>query len=114
MDDPTVDDEGLPGDPGLARERTALAWNRTGLAALVAVAIILRRLWPLRGDTSVVILILLGVGAALWAVGMQATRRARSDPDGSGAIGRGTFRLMTIGTLVLAFAAFLVGLLSVP
>jgi len=39
-------------DSGLARERTDLAWNRSGLAVAVTVAIILRRLWPLSGDRA--------------------------------------------------------------
>ncbi len=50
----TADDgdrTGRPGiaDPGLAEERTELAWNRSGLAVAVTVAILFRRLWPLEG-----------------------------------------------------------------
>ncbi len=101
-------------DPGLARERTALAWNRSGLALLVAVAIMLRRLWPLEGTTTVVIIIILSAGAILWAVGMLLSRRPRLDVSTNGVATRSHFRILTLGTLVLALAGFLLGLLSLP
>jgi hypothetical protein len=113
MDHP-MNEEGPPRDPGVARERTELAWNRSGLALLVVVAIMLRRLWPLEGDRSVVILIVLAAGGAMWAIGMLLSRRARLDVDGTGVASATTCRILTIGTLVLAVAAFLLGLLSTP
>jgi uncharacterized membrane protein YidH (DUF202 family) len=114
MGDPNAHEELEVRDPGLARERTALAWNRSGLALLVAVAIMLRRLWPLEGTTSVVIIMVLAVGAILWATGMLLSRRQRSDMNVTGAATRSHFQILTVGTLVLAFAGFLVGLLSIP
>ena len=36
-------------DAGLAEERTVLAWNRSGLAVVVCVAVLLRHVWPLQG-----------------------------------------------------------------
>ena len=114
MDDPNGQEALEVRDPGLARERTALAWNRSGLALLVAVAIMLRRLWPLEGTTSVVIIIVLAVGAILWATGMLLSRRPRSDTNVTGVATGSHFRVLTIGTLVLALAGFLLGLLSSP
>ncbi len=109
------DDDDAPevrtGDSGLARERTELAWSRSGLAVAVTVAVTLRRLWPLSGDKAVVALVLIAVGSAVWVVGMQLGRRAKLLSDGTGVVATSTFRMLTIGTLILATAGFLVGLL---
>ena len=95
---------------GLARERTELAWSRSGLSVAVTVAVTLRRLWPLTGDKAVVALALIAVGASIWVVGMQLGRRARLVTDIDGALATSTFRLLTIGTMILALAGFVVGL----
>jgi uncharacterized membrane protein YidH (DUF202 family) len=99
-------------DSGLAHERTELAWNRSGLAVLAAVAIMLRRLWPLQGYRSVVALVLIAAGATAWAVGMHLARRAKLDTRDGGMLGAPTLRMLTLGTLVLAAAGFLLGALS--
>jgi uncharacterized membrane protein YidH (DUF202 family) len=99
------------GETGLARERTELAWSRSGLAVAVTVAVTLRRLWPLTGDKSVVALVLIAVGAAIWLLGMQLGRRGRLRPETSGPATTSTLQMLTIGTLMLATAAFMVGLL---
>lgn len=99
-------------DPGLAAERTDLAWNRSGLAMVVAVAIMLRRLWPLEGYKSVVALVLIAVGATVWAVGMYLARRERSETSAGSVLGASTCRMLTVGTLILAAAGFLLGVLS--
>ena len=99
-------------DPGLAAERTDLAWNRSGLAVVVAVAIMLRRLWPLDGYKSVFAMALIAVGAIAWAVGMYLARRERSDAKARRPMGVSTGRMLTVGTLVLAVAGFLLGVLS--
>jgi uncharacterized membrane protein YidH (DUF202 family) len=95
-------------DSGLARERTELAWNRTGLAVAVTVAIILRRLWPLSGDRAVLALALIGAGAAFWVVAMRLARGARVRNGGGGALGDTTCRVLTAGTLILAVGAGIV------
>jgi uncharacterized membrane protein YidH (DUF202 family) len=97
-------------DSGLARERTELAWSRSGLAVAVTVAVTLRRLWPLTGDKAVVGLVLIAVGAAVWVVGMQLGRRARTLNDGTGVLATSTFRMLTAGTIILALAGFVTGL----
>ena len=98
-------------DTGLARERTELAWSRSGLAVAVTVAVTLRRLWPLTGDKSVVALVLIAVGATIWVLGMQLGRRKRLGAEAGGAVTASTFRMVCIGTLLLAVAAFVVGLI---
>jgi uncharacterized membrane protein YidH (DUF202 family) len=96
------------GHPGLARERTELAWSRSGLSVAVTVVVILRRLWPLTGDKEVVALVLIAVGALIWALGMQIGRRRRLAPEAGGAVTASTLQILTIGTLILAVAAFAV------
>ncbi len=98
------------GDSGLARERTELAWSRSGLAVAVTVAVTLRNLWPLTGDKAVVALGLIAAGSAFWVVGMQVGRRTRLFSDGTEALATSTFRMLTIGTMILAVAGFVVSL----
>jgi uncharacterized membrane protein YidH (DUF202 family) len=101
-----------PRDPGLARERTDLAWNRSGLAVLGAITILLRHLWPLRGDKSVVALVLIAAGAVWWVAGMRLAQRARLGAGAEGGPSTSTCRMLTIGTVALALAGFLLGVLS--
>ncbi len=98
-------------DPGLARERTELAWNRSGLAVAVAVAIIVRRLWPISSDRAVLVLLLIGAGAALWVVAMRFGRGVRDRTPGGGAVGEHTCRMLTVGTLLLAAGGLAVSFL---
>jgi uncharacterized membrane protein YidH (DUF202 family) len=91
-------------DTGLARERTDLAWNRSGLAVAVTVAIVLRRLWPLRGGREVIALALIATGSVIWALGMRLGRHMSHPRRGDGALGEAGCRMLTIGTLVLAAA----------
>jgi len=100
-----------PKNSGLARERTELAWSRSGLSVAVTVAVTLRRLWPLTGDKTVVALALIAAGSFIWVVGMQLGRRARSVTDMNGGLATLTFRLLTIGTMILALAGFIVSLI---
>ena len=109
-----VDAEGPPRDPGVASERTALAWNRSGLAVLAVVAIMLRRLWPLHGEREAVVLITVAVGAVVWALGMFLASRSQRSPGSSGLLSRSNGRILTIGTLVLATAGFLISLFALP
>jgi uncharacterized membrane protein YidH (DUF202 family) len=104
-----VEDE--DGDPGLARERTELAWNRSGLAVAVAIAIILRRLWPISSNGAILVLVLIGLGAAVWVIAMRVGRSARVRSPGSGALDESTGRMLMLGTLLLAGGALVVSFL---
>jgi hypothetical protein len=97
-------------DSGFARERTELAWSRSGLSVAATIAVTLRRLWPLTGDKAVLALVLIAAGAIIWVLGMQLGRRQRLSAGAGGAVTASTFRLLMIGTLILAVAAFGVGM----
>jgi uncharacterized membrane protein YidH (DUF202 family) len=105
-----------PVDEGLAPERTDLAWNRTGLAVVVCIAVLVRRLWPLKGTDQVVALACISAGATAWAVVLWMGR-AVSQRTGSGRAATDP-RLMsphraaaiTVGTLALALAALALSL----
>jgi uncharacterized membrane protein YidH (DUF202 family) len=109
MDESSPDARRPARPPGLAAERTELAWNRSGLAVLTAVAIMVRRLWPLEGRTASVVLVVTAAGALTWAVGMLLARRSSRAPAGLGIVHA---KALTGGTLLLAGAAFLLGFMS--
>lgn len=104
------DGTGGPGteDPGLAGERTELAWNRSGLAVVGVVAILFRRLWPLEGVRTAVALGLAAAGAVTWLVGMRLSVRSAPRPVPAGSLGERTLRLVTAGTVLLAVAGVVV------
>jgi uncharacterized membrane protein YidH (DUF202 family) len=98
-------------DSGLAVERTYLAWNRSGLAVAVTVAIVLRRLWPLHGDRTVLALALIAGGGAVWVVGMRLGRRLGQAAGADRTLGETACRMMALGTVLLAIAGFVVSIL---
>jgi uncharacterized membrane protein YidH (DUF202 family) len=103
--------ESVGRDSGLAVERTDLAWNRSGLAGAVTVAIVLRRLWPLHGDRTVLALALIAGGGALWVVGMRLGRRVGRAAGAERTLGESACRMMAAGTVLLAIAGFIVSAL---
>jgi hypothetical protein len=107
--DPDPVDHGLPG------ERTELAWNRSGLAVVACVAVLVRRIWPLRGTDLVVALACISGGAFAWAVALSVGR-ARSGVSG---VARGRMSpkraaYLTAGTLALAGAGIVLALVTPP
>jgi uncharacterized membrane protein YidH (DUF202 family) len=104
----------LAGDPdgGFARERTELAWSRSGLAVVVVVAIVLRRLWPLSDTDTLVVLLVLAAGFLVWATGMFLVVRKRRASTGSVVMGETACRLLTFGTVALAGAGVLLALFT--
>jgi uncharacterized membrane protein YidH (DUF202 family) len=107
--DPHVAD--VLSDDGLSPERTELAWGRTGLAVVVAVGVLARRVWTLHGAVGVVGLVVVGVGALLWLVGMRGSRRLELSMEPHGMTGRSSFRLIASGTVVLAVGGLIFGVL---
>lgn len=99
-------------DSGLAQERTALAWNRSGLAVIVCVAVLLRHLWPLRGADQLVALGLVAVVVIAWAVSVVViwtyqNRYHRSLLERNTRLG-----LLTAGTVLLAIGAMTLTLVT--
>ena len=94
----------------MARERTDLAWNRAGLAVVVAVAILLRRLWPIHDGGSVIALGLIAGGAVIWAIGLGMARRFTAGRYSGSR--EATLRMLTLGTLVLGAAGLAGALLQ--
>jgi hypothetical protein len=100
VSDPDPVDHGLPG------ERTDLAWNRSGLAALACVAVLVRRIWPLRGADQVVALACISAGSFAWAFALSVGRTlwGRTTEE-RGVLSARRAVVITTGTLALALAA---------
>ncbi len=94
-------------DDGLSPERTVLAWNRSGMAFFIAIAVLGRRVWPLdRGNNAIVLAVLVVATSAflasLWfASRLRTPARYRGD-----VLDAHAFRLVSIGTFVVAVAGF--------
>lgn len=80
-------------DPGLARERTSLAWARTAIAFAAVGGAMLR-------DEPIPGLIVLALAPLIWAVGHVASRVPRGRPQ--------TRRLLTVTVTVTAVALLVV------
>jgi uncharacterized membrane protein YidH (DUF202 family) len=107
-----LDPEPLPS--GLAEERTELAWNRTGLAVLVCLAVLLRRIWPLDRTGVEVGLACCAAGAVIWIAALWSGRRASSAPGTDQAtIGPRSVALIAWGTVAFAVAGFVLTLATV-
>ncbi len=97
---------------GTARERTLLAWNRSGLSVLVCIAVLVRHLWPLEGTGGVVALIVIAVAAFVWALALLVFTVAGGDRDENVILTRSVFRLMTLGTVLLAVVGFVLAVVA--
>lgn len=92
-------------DSGLSPERTALAWNRTGMAFLVAIAAVGRRAWPIdQGNHALVLLILGAAGIAFLTSLLVATRLATHHRYRGDTVGHRVYLVITLGTITLAAA----------
>jgi uncharacterized membrane protein YidH (DUF202 family) len=92
-------------DPGLARERTVLAWSRTGLSFL-ALGGILVRVDPLAGLT------VLALGGVVWLLGYLHHRSMWTRPGAARWLTRSrALRLIAIGTAFVALVALLLAFL---
>jgi hypothetical protein len=87
--------------PGLPRERTELAWRRTGLAVATAAAVVSRALDPVLGAGAVVLGVL-GLGLAVLLL-VGGTRRARGhEVPGGGFLAAVVVACVVIGIAALA------------
>jgi len=104
-------------DEGLAPERTQLAWGRTGLGVMVAVAVLVRNVRTLdgaAGAAGAAGLVLVGAGALVWLAGMRASRRLEESMAPHGVAGTRAFSMIAGGTLLLALGGLVFGVLVVP
>ena len=98
-------------DDGLAPERTVLAWNRSGMAFLIAIAALGRRVWPLDRGNHAWIVTALGVATVAFAASLWVAGRLRTRSRYAGeTLSPDAFRLVSIGTFILAIAAFALAL----
>jgi uncharacterized membrane protein YidH (DUF202 family) len=95
-----------PPDVGLAGERTALSWNRSGLAVVVCVAVLLRHVWPLHGTDQEVALGLIAGAVVVWTVVLAVFTLGTRARDADMAHSANLFILVTAGTLLLALVGF--------
>jgi len=96
-----------PVDRGLASERTSLAWNRSGLAILACIAVLLRRIWPLDSVGRVVALVCIAAGSVMWAVALLMSRRLSGGAGELRPMSSGRAAAITAGTLAVALAGLL-------
>ncbi len=101
-------------DRGLARERTVLAWNRSGLAVVVCLAVLLRHLWPLHGASEYLAVALISAAAVVWAIALFVFTRSVAYRDSGARLGPKVFPIMTAGTLILALVGFVLAFVAAP
>ena len=100
-----------PDDDGLSPERTVMAWNRSGIAFLVAIAALGRRLWPLDRGNHRIVLITVGIAAMAFLGSLWFASQLRTHSRyGGETLDPHAFRLVSGGTLVLAVAGFALAL----
>jgi uncharacterized membrane protein YidH (DUF202 family) len=89
-------------DPGLAAERTDLAWNRSNLSLLACGVVVMRGIArpPLTTGNVAVGLAIVALGAFTWILGVWRVHRSRA---------RGTLRTTRADVLPIALGAAVVG-----
>jgi len=99
-------------DPGLAAERTDLAWNRSNLSLLACGAIVMRGIArpPLSTGNVAVGLAILALGASTWILGAWRVHRSRT--RGGRPTTPADLLPISIGVAVVGAAAFVVAAFS--
>jgi uncharacterized membrane protein YidH (DUF202 family) len=97
-------------DPGLQQERTVLAWDRTGLALMVAAGILERSLGePLMRPISLIPTAVFLLGLVLLVIDRpRYLTRWRRMQDGKGMMSIGPVVAVAAGTVLLGVTALLV------
>ena len=104
----TADREDMapPEEPaGLAEERTALAWTRTGLSFVVAGVLLLRLLRGTGPAEVTLAAAFVVLGSVAWLWGWHAPD---AQPTWVSALGRTAMRTLALGTAALALGSGLV------
>jgi uncharacterized membrane protein YidH (DUF202 family) len=99
-------------DPGLASERTDLAWNRSGLALLGCGAAVAKGMTvgdPLPGRIAIGTVIVL-LGATVWILGGWQAHRRSAPGLRREVAGPRELLPIAIGTAIIGGAAFTLGL----
>lgn len=96
-------DRGGPPDPGLQAERTALAWNRTGLAMLANALLALRSGWASREAPITVLAFTLLVATA--AAIFYGARRRRHLLNSQGRTAPSVIAIATAAVVTLVACA---------
>jgi len=94
--------------PGMAAERTDLAWSRSGVALLACGVVVLKGLPNVTGDSSRPAegLLILGLGALTWGMGHWSARQRRTALAGTRPVARWRDLAPTaIGTATVGMAA---------
>jgi uncharacterized membrane protein YidH (DUF202 family) len=100
---PTPSDDIEDRDPGLARERTDLAWTRTAISFIALGTAMLR-------TNTIAGVLVIAAGAAVWLMGhlsARSTRRADHHPER-----KRTVQLITAATTLTAIVALALALLA--
>lgn len=108
-----IDDEAPDEPPGLAGERTTLAWRRTGLSVAAAGLAIARGIPVVRGvpGRPVVGAVVLVLAGLLFLVSHRQAARRSSGPAGRRTATLGDLAPVAVGTTLVAVAGVLVVLL---
>lgn len=105
-----ADDEDLP---GLAGERTDLAWSRSGLAVVTCAGAVLRRILTEfdRVSQRLLVFSLLVAGGVAWIAAIGHARAiARSTIEGRSLADASVLRVTALGTTALAIGSLVLAL----
>jgi uncharacterized membrane protein YidH (DUF202 family) len=92
-------------DPGLARERTDLAWTRTAIS-FAALGAAMLRTSPVAGA------LVLATATAVWLLGQLSPRVMAEEAPGRRLSSTRTVQLITLATTAVSLLAFLIALVS--
>ena len=109
--DPALGDEIDQEGPGLYAERTHLAWTRSAIALLAALAIMVRRVWT-RGyePVDLIAFAFLALAAIGWGIGIFGWRFVHRRNDDVAPRAPSELLAVSSGTLAVAVAGLVVTL----